>query len=102
MITRTLSRRLSRLEETLGAGPETELQKYLRQRLDAARKRMERWGYKIGPMPPEELASLTTTEILHRGRERAFGRIGPPLLASETNNLSDKDLEGYPVKKGPR
>jgi hypothetical protein len=61
MITRTLSRRLSRLEETLGAGPETEMQKYLRQRLDAARKRMERWGYKFTPTPPR--------------RERAFERV---------------------------
>ena len=67
----TLGKRLSKLEQTLGLGPETEQQRYLRQRLDAARTRMESYGYRFTPTPPDELAGLTMAEILNRGRNRA-------------------------------
>jgi hypothetical protein len=69
-----LGKRLTKLEETLGLGPETEQQKYLRQRLDAARKRMESYGYRFTPTPRKELAGLTMAEILNRGRDRVAAK----------------------------
>lgn len=66
---KTIRKRVCRLEETLGPGPETEHEKRLRERLVVARKRLESYGYEFSPTPPEELAGPTTIEILNRGRE---------------------------------
>ena len=75
-MTRTISRRLGRLEDRLGFGPETEDHRRLRERLVSARRRLAEWRAHER-LPPEEerqhenLTGLSIVDILHRGRARA-------------------------------
>ena len=68
---KAIHRRLRKLEEGLGLVPETEQEKRLRARLEAARARMAAWGYPVTQPDENELSGMTIVEILHRGRERA-------------------------------
>ena len=68
---KTIHRRLRKLEEGLGLIPETEDEKRLRARLEAARARMAALGYDVTETDENELRGMTIIEILHRGRERA-------------------------------
>ena len=68
---KTIHRRLRKLEEGFGLGPQTEEEKRLRARLAAARARMAAAGYPVTEPDESELRGMTIIEILHRGRERA-------------------------------
>ena len=80
---RTIARRLQRLEEGFGLGPETEDDRRLRERLESARRRVAEQRVR-GGLPPEEpdeaqredLTGPTTAEILQRGRARAHASGG--------------------------
>jgi hypothetical protein len=71
-----LRRRIRKLEKRLGPGAESEKSRYMRMRLENARRRCG-----LLPPTPERLAELrgmTVTQILHLGRERArLKRDGP-------------------------
>ena len=75
---RTISRRLQRLEEGFGLGPETEEDRRLRERLEKFRRRIAERRAREG-LPPletdehqrEDLRGLTIVQILQRGRARA-------------------------------
>jgi hypothetical protein len=72
---RTIARRLQRLEEGFGLGPETEHDRLLRERLEKFRQRVAERRAREG-LPPletderqrEDLRGLTIAEILRRGR----------------------------------
>ena len=78
----SISRRIRRLEDRLGPPVETASLRRLRERLDAARRRIAKAeGREYGDSAPntmrresENLSSLTVTQILHRGRARARAR----------------------------
>jgi hypothetical protein len=74
-MTKAINRRLGRLEDRLGLGPETEDDRRLRERLQNARRRIAGWRASQGLSPDErqreDLSGLTIVEILHRGRARA-------------------------------
>jgi hypothetical protein len=72
---RSIARRLRRLEDRFGLAPETEADRLLAARLEAAHRRMAALGYKphrplprFG-VPPDR--PITLVEILHAGRRRA-------------------------------
>jgi hypothetical protein len=75
---RTIARRLQRLEEGFGLGPETEENRRLRERLETARRRTAERRVREG-LPPletderlgEDLTGLSIVQILQRGRARA-------------------------------
>jgi hypothetical protein len=75
---RTIARRLQRLEEGFGLGPETEEDRRLRERLEKFRQRVAERRAREG-LPPletderqrEGLIGLSRAEILRRGRFRA-------------------------------
>jgi hypothetical protein len=72
---RAISRRIGRLESSFGA-IETEDMRRLRERLEAARRRMRAWRALEGIPEPvdsgvrKDLSGQTLTEILRGGRER--------------------------------
>jgi hypothetical protein len=72
----TIIRRLRKLEKRFGPPVETEHTRRLRARLEAGRRRLaeaqERgeWCGPVSDYDGENLAGLSVTEILHRGRER--------------------------------
>ena len=68
---KTIHRRLRKLEEGLGLGPETEDEKRLRARLEAGLARLVAAGYQVKESDESELRGMTIIEILHRGRDRA-------------------------------
>ena len=68
---KTIHRRLRKLEEGLGLIPQTEEEKRLRARLEAARARLAACGYQITEPDENELRGMTISEILQRGRQRA-------------------------------
>ena len=76
---RTIARRLQRLEEGFGLGPETEQDRQLRERLEALRRRAAERRAREG-LPPletdehqrEELRAFVHTS--HWGRASAIGR----------------------------
>ena len=80
---RTIARRLQRLEEGFGLGPETEEDRRLRERLESSRRRAAAVRVREG-LPPleaherqrEDLTGLSVIEILHRGRARAHASAG--------------------------
>jgi hypothetical protein len=78
---KTITRRLCRLERTLGV-VETERTRYLVARLEDARRRMSRLGYP--QRTPEDVSGLTMEQILNRGRERAAKR-----------TISEEAAEGF-------
>jgi hypothetical protein len=80
---RTISRRLQRLEEGLGLGPETEHDRRLREQLEKFRRRAAERRAREG-LPPveaderqrEDLTGLSIVQILQRGRARAHASAG--------------------------
>ena len=68
---KAIHRRLRKLEEGLGLIPQTEDEKRLRARLEAARARMAAVGYDVTETGESELRGMTIIEILDRGRDRA-------------------------------
>jgi len=72
---RAITRRIGRLENRLGS-VETEDMRRLRQRLEAARRRMRAWRALEGIPEPvdngvrKDLSGQTLAEILRGGRER--------------------------------
>jgi hypothetical protein len=71
---KTIHRRLRKLEAGWGLVPETEEEKRLRARLEAGRARLVACGYQVTEPVESEFRSMTVTEILHRGRDRARAR----------------------------
>ena len=68
---RSINRRLAKLEERCGLGPETEEQRRSRERLADLKRRFAAIGPSHGPRPedpdalkPEDLAGLSLVEIL--------------------------------------
>jgi hypothetical protein len=68
---RSINRRLAKLEERCGLGPETEEQRRSRERLADLKRRFAAIGPSYGPRPedpdalkPEDLAGLSLVEIL--------------------------------------
>jgi hypothetical protein len=68
---KTIHRRLGKLEEGLGLLPPTEDEKRLHARIEAGRARLIGSGYQVTEPDESELAGMTVTEILQRGRQRA-------------------------------
>jgi len=74
---KTITRRLLRLENGLGLGPETESERRLHARIEEGRRRVADARAR-GDLPPldtadnqrEDVSGLTVTEILNRGRAR--------------------------------
>ena len=74
----TIARRLQRLEEGFGLGPETEQDRQLRELIKAAHRRAAERRAREG-LPPletderqrEDLTGLSIVQILQRGRARA-------------------------------
>lgn len=81
---RPIARRLRRLEDRFGLAPETEADRLLAARLEAAHRRMAVLGYKphrplprFG-VPPDR--PITLVEILHAGRRRAALSVARAIL----------------------
>ena len=74
---RTIIRRLRRLEDRFGPPVETEFSRRLRERIEAARRRLAEYEAKdgrvcnAGAREREDLSGLSVEQILLRGRERA-------------------------------
>jgi len=71
---KNISRRIRKLEERFGPPVETEFTRRLRERIEAGRRRVAQWreqeGISVSDQHRENLAGLSVTEILHRGRAR--------------------------------
>jgi hypothetical protein len=67
---KAINRRLHKLEEGLGLTPETEADRRLGARMEAARARLEAWGYQVPDSVEGELRCMSLTEILQRGLNR--------------------------------
>jgi predicted nucleic acid-binding Zn-ribbon protein len=70
---RAIARRLARIEERIRPAADTEHLRRLRERLDAARQRIARWGYAAQDLAPnrEDTRGWTLVERLQRGRQRS-------------------------------
>ena len=73
---RTITRRLQKLEDACGLGPETEGERQLRARIEEGRQRVAELRAR-GELPPatsqhdlDDLSGLSILEILQRGRAR--------------------------------
>ena len=82
---KAINRRLHKLEQGWGLTPETEQDRRLGARMEAARARLEAWGYQVSDSVESELCGMTITEILRRGLSRALdgakeleGDLDPP------------------------
>jgi hypothetical protein len=71
---KSISRRIRRLEERFGPPVETEFTRRLRERIEAGRRRVAQWreqeGNPVSDHHRENLAGLSVTEILRRGRAK--------------------------------
>ena len=81
---KTITRRLQKLEDGLGLGPETESERQLRVQIEEGRRRVAE-ARACGKLPPEtsqhdldDLSDLSILEILQRGRARVAARCKRP------------------------